>query len=104
MQYDLALGKQHKEEGMALAAENRADQLALAREVARLKALDSPNKTCNADTVMRELSTIYGIDSLGPATGSIFRTTDWRFTGHWTPSRRVTNHARMIRVWEFVGA
>lgn len=38
--------------------------------------------------------------SLGPAAGSIFRDKSvWEFTGKWVRSSRVSNHARMIRVW-----
>ena len=39
------------------------------------------------------------VEGLGAATGAIFRGREWEFTGEWRKSKRVSNHARMNRVW-----
>lgn len=86
-----------KETGMALAAENRAEGLAKARAAARRIALGRADRTCHADLVGEETGL-----NLGPAAGSIFRDGAWEFTGERVPSRRVTNHARELKVWKLV--
>lgn len=53
------------------------------------------------DDVLQELER-RGVDhsNLGPAAGSVFRNRDvWLFTGQWRKSARVSNHARVNRVW-----
>ena len=87
-----------KEDGMAKAADNRQEQLEIARNVA--KAIAKKKGTVNADDVGRVLKLIIGIDTLGPAAGSLFRGKEWVFTGQWVKSKRITNHSRMIRVWK----
>ena len=86
-----------KEEGMAKAAYNKRDALITARRIA--KALARRNGTVNADDVGRILKRTCGIDSLGPAAGSLFKGKEWTFTGNWVKSKRITNHSRMIREW-----
>lgn len=96
-QFDLFEGLRQKEKGMALAADNRAGHLSIARSIAVRLAAQSPSRTVCADDVQRELIEL-GID-LGPAAGSIFRGREWAWDGQWKKSARVSNHARMLRVW-----
>lgn len=86
-----------KEDGMAKAADNRQEQLEIARDIA--KRIAKEQGTVNADDVGRALKRI-GINTLGPAAGSLFRGKEWVFTGQWVKSKRITNHSRMIRVWK----
>ena len=57
--------------------------------------------TVTMDTVSLEMQA-RGLhpEMLGNAAGSVFRGKDWRFTGRWEKSARVSNHARVNRVWE----
>ena len=96
-------GEQLRLEGMQQAAGNTKEQLATARKVAVQIAQRRIDRTVTADDVGRVLQEVYALDSLGPAAGSIFRTKDWKFTGYWRKSKRVTNHSRMIRVWKYIG-
>ncbi len=98
-QYDLfdARESEHrKQEGMRLAAMSNAEKLQIARKIAREIATIT-NGTCTADQVGRRLNKL-GID-LGPAAGSVFKTSDWVFTGRRVNSHRKTNHARELKVW-----
>jgi hypothetical protein len=38
------------------------------------------------------------VSELGPAAGSLFDRSRWTVV-HWTPSARIQNHGRYIRVW-----
>lgn len=91
-------GALRKRAGMNYAAGKRHSDLEIARNVA-LK-ISQKKRYVTADDVGRVLQREYGILSLGPAAGSLFRTKDWRFTGLWKQSKRVKNHSRMLRVWE----
>lgn len=95
--FDAKESERRKQEGMALAAANKLTELELARKVATDYA--KKHGTCHADQVGMILKNQYGINTLGPATGSIFRTKEWVFTGLWVKSQRKSNHSRMIRVW-----
>jgi hypothetical protein len=81
----------------ALAKLESAGLLALARIVAR--QLAERWGTVNADHVGHEMKKRYGIDSIGPAAGSLFRGPEWEFTGQRVLSSRVSNHSREIKVW-----
>jgi hypothetical protein len=88
-------GKQH---GMEVAASNRAELLAIAREVAHYLGRDG--RTVTADEVQRML--VYGgykPSDLGNAAGSIFKDGDWLPVGHFC-SLRVSNHAREMKAWK----
>lgn len=89
---------------MGLAADNAKEQLTLARKVAASIAARRGDRTVTADDVGRVLKEVYGLDTLGPAAGSLFKTPDWEWTGRFTKSKRVTNHSRLLRVWKYVGA
>lgn len=40
---------------------------------------------------------------LGPASGSVFKSKAWEFTGKYVKSRRPENHGRLLRVWRRKG-
>ena len=100
--FDFSASISAKREGMDLAADNREADLALARRVAVGIAMASPDRTCHADQVGRALKRDYGIASLGPAAGSIFKGAQWQFTGERVLSVRATNHARELKVWRLI--
>jgi hypothetical protein len=81
----------------ALAKLDSADVLTLARRVAREWA--TTYSTVNADQVGSMMKLHYGIDSIGPAAGALFRGPEWEFTGQRVLSSRVSNHSREIKVW-----
>ena len=85
-------GQTLKEEGMRLAAENRAQLLGRARQIAMTTA--HQNGTVTADDVANSLD-----EPLGPAAGSVFRTGDFVFTGTRIRSAQENNHARELKVW-----
>lgn len=98
--FDARLSDQLKFEGMERAAFKGRDMLKLARHIAREIGLECGE--CTADAVGRRLKSDYGIESLGPAAGSIFKTPEWQWTGEFVKSRRVKNHSRLLRVWRLV--
>lgn len=98
LNFDLNEGERRKEEGLALAALSRKQLLELARlcavRIARERGVVSFDDVFFA--MVEE-----GIDPLplGNAAGCVFRGKQFVFTGHWEKSRRVSNHARVNRVW-----
>ena len=97
------LGEQLRLSGMEMAADNARDYLLLARKVAVEVAHGKFDNCVTADDVGRVLKADYGLDTLGPAAGSIFKTGDWEWTGNFRKSKRVTNHSRLLRVWRYIG-
>lgn len=95
--FDSKRAEQLKQLGMDLGADNARTALHIARQVA--EDICRRRGVVNADDVGRVLKHQYGIDTLGPAAGSIFKGKKWRFTGNWVKSKRTTNHSRMIREW-----
>lgn len=95
--FNFELAEGFKADGMLAAAYRREDVLVVARtiaiEVCRRKG------EVTADDVYREMIR-RGIEpsELGNAAGSLFRV-GFVFTGRWKKSVRVSNHARMNRVW-----
>ena len=85
-----------KEEGMDKAAEGNEALLAVAREIA--VGIARTKGTVHADDVGKEMAR-RGLPGLGPAAGHVFRNEQFVWTGEWYESTRVTNHARMLRVW-----
>ena len=94
--FSLPEGLRRKDEGMRQAADNDPTTLEYAREIAKMVA--RINGTVTADDVRLRLDES-GYGHLGPAAGSLFRGPDWIFTGDWRTSDRISNHARMNRVW-----
>ena len=99
--FDPVASENAKQQGMKKAGEHKVDVLALARHVA-MEYAKSHGGICHADIVGVLLRQQHGIDTLGPAAGSIFKTAEWSWTGDWIKSVRVTNHSRMLRVWQLV--
>ena len=81
----------------ALAKLESADVLTMARTLARSHA--TRYGTVTADIVGKLMQSEYGIDSIGPAAGALFRGPEWEFTGQRVLSSRVSNHSREIKVW-----
>lgn len=98
--FNLSDGEALKAEGMAVAAANRIARLELARMIARY--LGRRQCRVSADDVQR-LMINCGLGPLGNAAGSLFRGGEWEFTGEWTKSERVSNHARCNRIWRYLG-
>jgi len=96
--FDEQESESRKESGIRLASSNREELLAIARMIAY--ELAKKYGQVHADMVFRVMHDKYGIQSIGNASGAIFRTKDFVFTGNWYKSKRVTNHARMIRIWK----
>lgn len=96
-----AQGEALKDQGMKDAALSREDLLETARRIAHAIALALPGRRCHADLVAQEMER-RGLPDLGPAAGSLFKGGNWRFTGERVKSRRTANHARELKVWEYV--
>ena len=101
--FDQAESEARKEQGMAVAADKGYAELAHARSIAITIALASSSKCCTADDVGRQLKFAGFPDCLGPAAGSLFKGKDWKWTGRFVKSARKSNHARLLRVWEYAG-
>jgi len=85
-----------KQEGLEQAADGKDSLLSIAREIA--VGIARTKGTVHADDVGKEMAR-RGLQSLGPSSGHIFRDEQFVWTGEWVESTRVTNHARMLRVW-----
>lgn len=95
--FDAEDSRDRKRVGMARAATNRNVLLDKAREIAR--ELARRDGETHSDAVSQELMQRGYPDCLGPAAGSIFKTSEWVFTGRFVNSARITNHSRLLRVW-----
>lgn len=96
-----------KVQGMQQAANNRAGWLQLARDMAIKLALQSPNRAVNADQVQKAMLDAYPDYHprlLGNAAGSLFRGRCWKNTQILARSVRVSNHARLIWWWQYLGS
>ena len=96
--FDLSLGRAQREAGMRLASTHRGAVLHAARAIAVRVAQGRADRCVTADDVYRHLGA-GDKQRLGNAAGSLFRGGRWEFTGHWKHSRRITNHARDIKIW-----
>lgn len=94
--FDAAVSLQEKQRGMSLAIQSKSELLEYARAVA--VKLSQRYGEVTADDVNEELAA-EGITFLGCAAGSLFRSKEFYFTGRWRKSTRVSNHARMNRIW-----
>lgn len=97
--FDYAKAVVLKEQGMKVAADNRVGILQQARAIALELGRRHPRNECTADAVSMELQRRSLPSNLGPAAGSIFKDGNWYFTGQRIRSKRITNHAREIKVW-----
>lgn len=98
--YSLFAGALARDEGMAQAAACRNPLVDKVRRHLRHLAAERADRLVTADDAYKFLEAIGESESaLGAAAGSIFRSPEWEATGCWTPSTRVSNHARPVRVW-----
>ena len=98
--FSLFAGVSERDMGIATAADSRNDLINKVREFLRTLARSRDNRCVTADDAYKFLAIRDGeLQRLGNAAGALFRTGEWEFTGCWTPSTRVSNHARMVRVW-----
>ena len=101
--FSIAEGEHRKREGMGRVAEAKETALSRARVSAR--ELGRSRRFVTIDDVISSLQFFDGVvmsRALGNAAGSVFREKCWRLTGQWVKSRRASNHARSVRVWEYV--
>lgn len=96
--FDYAKSKEAKDAGMALAASHAVDKLAIARSIA-VQIATNGDGTCTADQVGKVLKA--QSIKIGPWAGSIFKDGNWQFTGNRILSKRISNHAREIKVWRY---
>lgn len=99
--FDRAQSQSRKRQGMLLAEQNKSVLLERARAIA--VDLGKKQRYVTADDVGKEMQ-YRSMGELGPAAGSLFKTSDWVFTGRRIQSDRRSNHARELKVWEYVGA
>lgn len=97
--FDQEKGDRLKQEGMAKAAQNNVSDLLKARQIAI--RLCAEHGEVNADDVGRLMKKEYGVASLGPSAGSLFKGGQFEFTGKRVISHRSKNHGREIKVWRF---
>lgn len=74
--------------------EARRQTLERARQIA-LTAAHKNGGTVTADDIPEDFRV-----ALGPAAGSVFKTSDFEFTGKRVNSTLKSNHAREIKVWQ----
>lgn len=99
--FDAIESQRHRDDGMALAADNRAALLHEAREIA--KDLAKYGREISADDVQAELvKRGYGVKALGNAAGSLFAGRDWQWTGRRVKSKRIHAHANELKTWRLV--
>ena len=97
--FDINEATVRKEEGLVTASLTRKDLLDVAKIIAARLAWK--NGTVTYDDVFKEMRAQgYHPECMGNAAGSVFRGDQFVFTGEWRKSTRVTNHARVIRVWK----
>jgi hypothetical protein len=98
--FSLFAGVAARDMGIATAAESRNPLVDKVRQFLRKLAKDRDNRCVTADDAYAYLKQIGEEErTLGNAAGALFKSGEWEFTGCWTPSTRVSNHARMVRVW-----
>jgi hypothetical protein len=98
--FGLFAGMAARDMGIAAATESRNALVEKVRQYLRMLARERGNRCVTADDAFTYLQQIGEQErALGNAAGALFRTGEWEFTGCWTPSTRVSNHARMVRVW-----
>jgi len=95
--FDYAESVRLKEAGMTKAATNNPSGLELARTTAI--EICPVGEAITADDVFRSMMERGFVKCIGPASGSLFKSGRWAFTGDRVKSMRKTNHARELKVW-----
>lgn len=99
--FSSAISSWSKDSGMSRAANAKRELLEIAKRLAREIARQAG--TCNMDQVnQRLLSEGHDCNDLGNAAGSVFKGSEWVFTGQRIKSSKVAAHAREIKVWRLV--
>lgn len=91
----MTLSQALKDAGMAQAADKKKELLARARQIVLTAAYQNPDHTATADDVPDQLRR-----DLANAAGSIFKGSDFEFTGNRVNSKLDSNHARELKVWK----
>lgn len=107
LEFDLEFGQLLADRGLARAAgkPSREELLEIAQRVAVEIARTRSSRLVTADDVQAALiQEGYHPGDLGNAAGAIFRSAEWEWTGEMVPSRRVSRHGNLIRVWQWKGA
>lgn len=95
-EFNLTEGQQRRDDGIAIAESNHPSGIEIAKQVA--KELAEQRGEITADDVQAEMH-FRGIN-LCNAAGGIFRGKQWEWTGRVVKSARISNHARILRVWK----
>lgn len=99
-QLNLFRGQQKQSAGIERVAKHNASFLELMRGVAKRISLEQGSVSVDA---LRVFASERGLVPIHPnAWGSIFRGKDWKMIGR-EPSSVVSNHAREVKVWKWVG-
>jgi hypothetical protein len=96
--FDAAESERRKDAGMALAAASREAILEVARERARFVAREHGEVSMD-DVAAALVVSGYDPADLGNAAGSVFRGSEWVWTGRFVRSSRVASHSNLLRVW-----
>lgn len=99
--FDFEKAKAARDAGMALAAE-KSDLLSEWRRIALEIALKRSDRRVSIDDVGEEVQRRGLPSSLGNAAGSLFKERHWVFTGDRINSKKVSSHAREIKVWQLI--
>ena len=94
--FDMEESKRLKEHGIESAAEKRPELLRIARTIA--KEIAVAQGTVTADDVAEELRD-RALGEMGPAMASVFRISEFKWTGLRVMSKQVNNHGRELKVW-----
>jgi hypothetical protein len=96
--FDSDRADQAKQRGMEQAALSRAEALQVAKEIAWYLGRTRPE--VDVDMVQREFIRLGHLpEELGNAAGSIFKGSEWEWTGKRKKSVRISNHSRWVMVW-----
>lgn len=100
--FDGVESNRRKEAGMSFSA-GASNSLDTAREIAVSLAKSRDDRCVTADDVGESMDKLR-MTPLGPAAGSLFsQKCNWEFTGRRVRSTRVSNHARELKVWRYIG-
>jgi hypothetical protein len=100
---NLAEGLARKEEGMEAAANARAGLLEIVRRLA-IKIAKQYGYV-HSDLLRLAMDREgFNYKNLGNASGSVFKSDQFEFTGNRIVSKLVSNHGRELKVWKLKGA
>ena len=97
-QFSLFAGEHLKDHGIDRASRSREALVQEARAIA-IRIARTRGEVTYDDVYVEMLNRDLKPENIGNAAGSIFRGSLFCFTGRWSKSTRVSNHARVNRVW-----